>query len=143
MPCEVSFLWTTDQLMAGYNQQFRGKTGPTNVLSFPSYTRQDLERQAQSSASSLLSPLPLGDVVVALETVHKQAQDAQIPVWHHLVHLVIHGVLHLVGYDHEQDEEADEMERLETRLLARWGIDDPYVHTGSYTIHHDHSHNDN
>ncbi len=71
-------------------------------------------------------PLPLGDIVLAAETVAAEAREAGIPFEHHVQHLVVHGVLHLLGHDHESDMEAEVMEALETRILAVLGVPDPY-----------------
>lgn len=103
-----------DALVRDLNRRFRGKDRPTNVLSFPSGE----------------PPAPggmLGDIVLARETVEREAALDGKPFDHHLIHLVIHGMLHLLGYDHESDEEAEAMERLETAVLADLGIPDPYA----------------
>ena len=96
---------------------WRGKDKPTNVLSFPAFP----ETKA--------GPLPpmLGDIVLAAETVAAESELENKPLEHHITHLVIHGLLHLVGYDHETDAQADEMEALERRALARLAIPDPYA----------------
>ncbi|TCT11975.1 putative rRNA maturation factor [Tepidamorphus gemmatus] len=103
-----------DALVRDLNRRFRGKDRPTNVLSFPS--------------GEVPAPgAPLGDIVVARETVEREAALDGKPFDHHLIHLVIHGLLHLLGYDHESDDEAEAMERLETAVLADLGIPDPYA----------------
>lgn len=97
------------------NREFRGQDKPTNVLSFPA---------AQVRAAG--EPTQLGDVVLAAEVVLAEAAEAGIPPVHHLQHLLVHGLLHLLGFAHETDKEAGEMERLEVEILARIGVADPY-----------------
>ena len=111
---ELSVLLASDDRLAELNENWRGKSGPTNVLSFPG----ELEGPG---------PALLGDIALALESVEDEAADAGISVSDHLSHLVVHGVLHLLGYDHEIDREADAMERLETEILKSLGIADPYA----------------
>lgn len=113
---EISVLLTDDRAMAALNEQWRGKEGPTNVLSFPGDDRP----------SAPGAPVFLGDIVLAFETLEREAAGDGKPFADHLAHLVIHGVLHLLGYDHETDDEASEMEALETELLAGLGVPDPY-----------------
>jgi probable rRNA maturation factor len=118
-PASACVAFATDSDVRTLNAQFRRKDKPTNVLSFP----------AQAPPPGVLGrhePLPLGDVVLAAETVAAEARDLGIPVSHHVQHLVVHGLLHLLGHDHESDAEADRMEALETRLLAVLGVPDPY-----------------
>jgi probable rRNA maturation factor len=118
-PASACVAFSTDAAVRALNAQFRGKDKPTNVLSFP----------AQASPPGLLAPgepVPLGDVVLAAETVAGEARDLGIPLEHHVQHLVVHGVLHLLGHDHEADAEAEAMEALETRILAVLGVPDPY-----------------
>lgn len=112
---EVSFLFTGDKRMQRLNADWRGIDKPTNVLSFP----------AMEHDGSSLPPL-LGDIVLAAETVSREAALENRPVAHHLSHLIVHGLLHLLGYDHQTDDEADRMERLEAEILSRLGIPDPY-----------------
>lgn len=96
------------------NATWRGKDKPTNVLSFP--------------APETPGPRPfLGDVILAVETICTEAGDMQVPPEHHFQHLVVHGLLHLLGYDHEADEEAEEMEALESEILGELGVPDPYA----------------
>ncbi len=109
---DVVILLTGDEAIAGLNARFRGKGGPTNVLSFP----------APESARP-----HLGDVAVAYGVCRSEAQAQGKPLAHHLLHLVAHGVLHLVGYDHETQAEAETMEALERRVLQGLGAPDPYA----------------
>lgn len=118
-PASACVAFATDADVRALNAQFREKDKPTNVLSFP----------AQAPPFGVLGPdepVPLGDVVLAAETVAAEAQDLGIPLEHHVQHLVVHGVLHLLGHDHESDAEAEIMEALETRVLAGLGVPDPY-----------------
>ena len=98
------------------NRSYRGKDRPTNVLSFPAFPR---------GKRGALPPM-LGDIVLAAETVAREAQLEEKPLADHLAHLIVHGILHLIGYDHESDAEAEEMEGLERQILAGLGIPDPY-----------------
>jgi probable rRNA maturation factor len=115
---ELSILLTDDEAIAALNRDWRGKEGPTNVLSFPS----DDDAPAADGPPALL-----GDVIVAHATLVREAEAAGIPFADHLRHLVVHGVLHLLGYDHENDVEAEEMESRETEILAGLGVPDPYA----------------
>lgn len=112
-PVGAALLLADDAAVRELNRRWRGEDKPTNVLSFP-------------SAPSPETPRPLGDVVLAYETVAREARETGIPIADHTAHLVVHGILHLVGFDHGSDPEAEEMERLETRALATLGIADPY-----------------
>jgi probable rRNA maturation factor len=113
---EVSIVLTDDARIRRLNRDHRGIDKATNVLSFP---QDDPDAEAYG-------PL-LGDIVIAHETVAREAVDGGLSFRHHLTHLVVHGFLHLVGYDHMHDDEAEEMERLETSILAVLGIPDPYA----------------
>lgn len=114
---ELSLVFTDDAAIRELNAHWRAKDKPTNVLSFPAF------------ALTPAHPVPpvLGDIVIAQETVAQEAALEMKSFEHHLTHLVIHGFLHLLGYDHETDDEADAMEVLETRILATLGIADPYA----------------
>tara|TARA_Y100000588_G_scaffold364689_1_gene428634 strand:- start:847 stop:1359 length:513 start_codon:yes stop_codon:yes gene_type:complete len=119
MKGEVSILLSSDTSVARLNRKYRGLEGPTNVLSFPSgMGRSDLNAEIQ--------PL-LGDIVVAFETVVEEAEAAHISTQAHLAHMVVHGALHLLGFDHQAEEEAQVMERLEVQSLQRLGIESPYL----------------
>ena len=114
---EVSILFTSDEEVRSLNAAWRGKDKATNVLSFPAFPF------VQGG------PLPpmLGDIVLAAETVSREAALEDKPVQNHITHLVIHGLLHLLGHDHETDAEAEEMEAIERAALARLAIPDPYA----------------
>ncbi len=110
---EIALLLCDDAAIADLNQRFRGKTGPTNVLSFPSGEEEGF----------------LGDIALARETCMREAAEKGVPLRDHAAHLIIHGMLHLIGYDHETDDEAAVMERRETEILGAMGIADPYGST--------------
>ncbi|HEV2300814.1 MAG TPA: rRNA maturation RNase YbeY [Stellaceae bacterium] len=118
---EVAILLADDSELARLNRRFRGKPGPTNVLSFPA--------SAPGAATAPGTPLVLGDVALALETVVREAAEQQKPLPDHLAHLVVHGVLHLIGYDHHSAADAARMESLEKSILAELGVPDPYRDT--------------
>lgn len=105
-----------DRAMRKLNRSFRGKDKPTNVLSFPAGETPDGKRAKH----------PLGDVAIALGTVKREAKAQGKSVADHLTHLMVHAILHLLGYDHESDPEAERMETLERKALAALGIADPY-----------------
>ncbi|MFU0506810.1 rRNA maturation RNase YbeY [Pseudaminobacter sp. NGMCC 1.201702] len=113
---ELSIVFSDDARVQKLNAEWRGKDKPTNVLSFPAFPIEP---------GAVLPPL-LGDIVLAAETVAREAALEEKPLRHHITHLVVHGLLHLLGYDHETDDEAEEMEALERRTLARLAIPDPY-----------------
>jgi len=116
--CEASIVLGSDALVRRLNRAHRGKDAPTNVLSFPF--------QRPPGAIDDTGPY-LGDVILAAETVRAEAAERGIAPRHHLQHLVVHGLLHLLGYDHETDATAAEMEGLETQVLAAIGVGDPYA----------------
>lgn len=128
----VSILACDDDRIAALNAEFRGKPIPTNVLSWPSEDRAAEEPGALPDLSDLSDPDPdgppaeLGDIALALGVLTREAAEAGKPFEHHLTHLVVHGLLHLLGFDHISDPDAALMEGLETRILARLGIPDPY-----------------
>jgi len=112
---ELSLLLTDDAGVRELNRAWRGLDKPTNVLSFPG-----------SGGSSPDGVRHLGDIAVAFETVDREATEEGKGLADHLAHLIAHGALHLLGYDHENDAEADAMEALEVKVLASLGIGDPY-----------------
>lgn len=118
----ASVLFTCDEDIRALNAEWRGKDKPTNVLSFPMLERSDLIDLAPSGPPELL-----GDIALAYETCAREAEEKGIAVEHHAAHLIVHGLLHLAGYDHETGEgEAEAMEALETKALAVMGLADPY-----------------
>lgn len=112
---ELSILLTDDAEQRGLNQQWRGMDSATNVLSFPQIEP--------------FEPVVgiLGDITLARETLIREAAEQGVSFEAHFTHLVVHGFLHILGYDHLTDEEAAVMEGLETRILANLGVDDPYA----------------
>jgi probable rRNA maturation factor len=118
---EVSFLFSDNKTIQHLNHQYRHKDKPTNVLSFPSNIPSDIVSQLGEH-----SP-PLGDIVLAFETLDQEARLAGKPFLDHLVHLMIHGLLHLLGYDHETVPEAAAMEALEIQFLQQLSIPNPYL----------------
>lgn len=139
---EISVLLTNDESIKILNRDYRGMDKATNVLSFPllSFPRR-LESTAnipgnrakpeestgkQWFPASAGMTTELGDIIFALETIQAEASEQQKNITDHLSHLTVHGTLHLLGYDHEEDEEAEEMESLEVEILAGLGIESPY-----------------
>ena len=120
---EVSVLLTDDAEQRALNRAWRGQDKPTNVLSFPALTPEEL---AAGAAANDARPVLLGDVSLAFQTVRAEAEAAGKPLAHHVAHLLTHGVLHLLGYDHQTESDAALMEPLETAILARLGVPDPY-----------------
>ncbi|WP_298467594.1 rRNA maturation RNase YbeY [uncultured Erythrobacter sp.] len=119
---QTSILFTTDAEVHTLNREWRQRDKPTNVLSFPMLTRDDLLELAPEGP-----PVMFGDIALAYETCAREAEEKGISLEHHAAHLIIHGLLHLAGYDHvHSDAEAEAMEALETRALAKMGIADPY-----------------
>jgi len=116
-PSELSIVFSDDAHIAVLNAGWRGKDKPTNVLSFPAFPMKPGD------------PLPpmLGDIVLAAETVARESELEGKPLEHHITHLVIHGLLHLLGHDHEEETQAERMESLERAALARLAIPDPYA----------------
>jgi probable rRNA maturation factor len=121
---EISVRLTDDAEVQALNRQYRGKDRPTNVLSFPMVQPDLLATVSQNSDDG---ELLLGDIVVAHGVCAAEAAERGISVEHHLTHLVVHGTLHLLGYDHQTDEEGDAMEEIERSALGDLGIADPYL----------------
>jgi probable rRNA maturation factor len=113
---DVSLCLADDETLRGLNSRWRGIDKPTNVLSFPA-----------APLGFHGDPTMLGDIALAYETLEREAQDLGVPLPNHYRHLLAHGFLHLIGYDHETDAEAERMEALETRILMRLGAGDPYA----------------
>jgi probable rRNA maturation factor len=146
-PVEVSIKLTDNAEVQALNREWRDKDKPTNVLSFPmleddaleqlrhpelvsgSYFLSDAEKiktlkQVQGDDQEM--EMLLGDIILAYETCAAEAKEKNIPVAHHATHLVIHGMLHLLGHDHIEDDEAELMEALEVKALASIGLNNPY-----------------
>ncbi len=125
----ISLMGCDDARIAVLNADFRGKPQPTNVLSWPSE-----ERGAEFVGEDPALPEPglpedpesLGDIAIAFDTCAREAAEQAKPLSDHVTHLIVHGVLHLLGYDHIEDEDAELMEGLEVRILASLGVSDPY-----------------
>jgi probable rRNA maturation factor len=118
---ELSVRLTSDEEVHALNAEWRGKDKPTNVLSFPMAAEDELEAVADPGPE-----LMLGDIILAGGICAAEAADKGLPLESHAAHLMIHGTLHLLGYDHMDDDSAADMEAREIRALARLGIADPY-----------------
>jgi probable rRNA maturation factor len=115
---ELAVMLTDDAGIRTLNGNWRGIDKPTNVLSFPA-----LQPTAGAPPDA---PRMLGDIAIAYQTTRREADEEEKPFDHHLSHLAVHGFLHLIGYDHEKDDDAEAMESLEREILAQLGIPDPY-----------------
>ena len=120
-PVEISVRLTGDEEVRALNAEWRGKDKPTNVLSFPLAGEEELSADVPDGPE-----LMLGDIVLARGVCAREAEEKAIPLNHHAAHLLVHGTLHLLGYDHHDDVEAADMEAREVRALARLGIGNPY-----------------
>jgi len=114
----LSLLFTSDAKILEINRQWRGNAAATNVLSFPVSAETPVPKG---------EPRPLGDIVLAFGTVSREAGQQKKPIAHHITHLIVHGVLHLLGYDHENDDDAEAMEAREIAVLAGLGMENPYT----------------
>ena len=114
----ITILLSDDHELQKLNRQFRGKDTPTNVLSFPAVD--------DGIAVPELSDEHLGDIAISFDRCKDEAMSGSIPLAHHVRHLVIHGTLHVFGHDHQNEDEAKVMESLETRILEKMSIPDPY-----------------
>ena len=117
---EISVRLASDEQVRALNAEWRGKDKPTNVLSFPFIEADELDNPGEGPE------LMLGDIVLAKGVCEREAEEKAILVETHATHLLVHGTLHLLGYDHLDDDQATDMEDREVRALARLGIDDPY-----------------
>ncbi|NVJ70924.1 MAG: rRNA maturation RNase YbeY [Alphaproteobacteria bacterium] len=126
VPMELSVRVVGSAESQQLNKDYRGKDKPTNVLSFPGTEPDDIF-DAFDFAEAGGPPVMLGDLVIAGPVVEREAKEQGKALHHHLVHLCVHGVLHLMGFDHIEEEDAEEMEALEREILADLGIDDPYL----------------
>lgn len=129
----ISVLACDDARIARLNLDFRGRAGPTNVLSWPAFALAPMRPgglppapPAAASPAPACSRRPLGDVAIALQTARREAAAAGIPLKDHALHLILHACLHVLGFDHATEADAETMEGLETQALARIGVADPY-----------------
>jgi probable rRNA maturation factor len=130
----ISLLLCGDDRIQHLNSQFRGKDRPTNVLSFPQLD-DDLFGDNALAAKNQPNKIFFGEIAIARETVMAQADELGIEINDHLAHLFVHGVIHLLGYDHENDRNATEMEALEVAILAAFSIANPYM-IADRAVHH-------
>lgn len=119
---EISFLLTNDEEIQQLNKQYRKKDKPTNVLSFPCYTEEEIS--ILSKRNDL--PVMLGDIALALNTIIEESKAENKNFLNHFYHLVVHGMLHLLGYDHEDDTEAEHMQQKEISILKELSVNNPY-----------------
>lgn len=117
---EMSIVIVDNDESQALNSQYRGKDKPTNVLSFPFEIPEELAQFEEIGH-------PIGDLIICAPVVAQEAIDQNKPLMHHWAHMVVHGCLHLMGYDHIKDDEAEVMESLERQILATLGINDPYT----------------
>ena len=108
------------------NNKFRGKNCPTNVLSFPA-SLENYETKNTLTPGEANNFHELGDIAIAFDICKKEATKSKVKFEHHVYHLIIHSVLHLLGFDHEEDENARKMEKIEVQVLAKLGISNPYL----------------
>lgn len=120
---ELSIALANDDLVHVLNREYRDKDKPTNVLTFASMDADDFEEQA------MIEPLNIGDIILAYQTIEQECQEQGKFLMDHIRHLVVHGTLHLLGYDHQDDDEATDMETLEIRILEQLGVQNPYTDT--------------
>jgi len=119
---ELSIVLADDPFIQDLNKQYRDKDSPTNVLSFPQFEPEELE--------TLEGTIPLGDMIFAFETIAREAGEQEKSFTDHTTHLIVHSILHLLGYDHEEEEAAEEMENLEVSILCEMGVKNPYESDG-------------
>ena len=119
-PLEISLVLANDDLVQVLNNDYRGKDKPTNVLTFAALDDEDMPDIKEEAFG-------LGDVILAYQTVEREAADQGKFIQDHTAHLVVHGILHLLGYDHETEDEANVMESTEIRILETLGIQNPYT----------------
>jgi len=137
----AAIVFADDALLQRLNREHRGVDRPTNVLAFPALTPAELAPEAREpeeigagaeaaharpQPQTPLQEMSLGDVVLALETITREAAQYGVSVHDRTVHMIVHGYLHLHGYDHQTEDDAEEMETMERRSLARLGLADPY-----------------
>lgn len=127
MMIDLGVVLCDDAFIHELNRKFREKDKPTNVLSFNGLDEDEIATLLQKKEASELYPYSLGEIYIAYETVKREADEAGKSLRDHFTHMIIHGLLHLLGYDHIEDDEAEIMEQKEVELLEILGIDDPYA----------------
>lgn len=120
---EISIRFADNDEVQIFNRDYRDKDKPTNILSFPMIEAEFIGVMAKSANSEIM----LGDMILAYEICAAEAQEKSIPLHQHVNHLIIHGTLHLLGYDHMEEAEAEAMEALEVKALASMGLPNPYI----------------
>lgn len=120
---EIGLLLCDDAKMTELNREFRGMDRPTNVLSWPAFAGEVPVTPGEPGEG----PVFLGDIALGYETCAREAEAAGVPLADHAAHLVVHGVLHLLGHDHAADDPAEAMEEIETKVLASMGVANPYT----------------
>lgn len=142
-PAELAIVLSHDSAIKALNRDWRGKNTATNVLSFPAApagpspkakkiskktSKKSAKKSSQKPPDKSRPPIPyIGDIVIAYQTTAREAAAEGKPFSHHLAHLAVHGFLHLLGHDHENDRDAEKMESLERRILRRLAVPDPYA----------------
>jgi probable rRNA maturation factor len=122
---DVNIILSDNATVKKLNREYRGKDMPTNVLSFPQLNFDGFTAAALKHFP-LDSTIPLGDIILAYQTVNRESREQSKSMENHVIHLIVHGTLHLLGYDHMVSKEAKAMEKKECDILAKLGYDDPY-----------------
>ena len=131
---DISALGGNDARIAELNASFRGKQSATNVLSWPSLDRAALDPGSHPALPRAEEISDLGDIALAYETCHREAEQAGLSLSDHVLHLLVHGILHLLGYDHVDDQNAELMERIEIEILGALGVINPYIDQGEIPV---------
>jgi probable rRNA maturation factor len=124
---EASIAFISAKAIQTLNHDFRGLKKTTNILSFPQFTLAELKKLKPRNLKKQNETIYLGDIILCKKIIVSETLKLKKPLNHHLIHLVVHGTLHLLGYDHMRNAEAKRMETLEKRILAEFGVGDPYV----------------
>lgn len=131
---EINIILTDDANIKSLNKSYLGKNKPTNVLSFPQINLQHF-RRTSLDIFPLKSAIPLGDIVLAYQTIQRECLEQNKSLENHAIHLIIHGILHILGYDHLRRTEAATMEKLECDILESLGYSDPYHASAAKKLH--------